>query len=91
MIDEIETAFDPIEAKLHAIDPPVDARESLLGVGHGNLQLPDVFAHLGDVGVDSPKHHQNETVGFNGHDAFAIAAYSAAIKVAPGWLARRVR
>ncbi len=98
MIDEIETPFDPIQAKFDTIDTPVDPSdahfhgpEPLLHIGHSNLEVAHVLNDPVQLGVYPTQHHEHKIVGFVSHDAVAIAPYSAAIKVAPGWLARRVR
>ncbi len=98
MIDKIETLLDPVQSNFDPINPTVDPGdahldrpEPLLDACHTYLEILNVFNDAIELRIHATQHHKNEIVGFGGHDAGAIRRYSAAIKVAPGWLARRLR
>jgi hypothetical protein len=91
MIDKIETAFDSLKSLFYAINSTVDAGQTLFNVRHAHLQILHVFNDAIELRIHAAEHYQNEIVGVVGHDAGAIRPYSAAIKVAPGTLARRPR
>jgi hypothetical protein len=91
LIDEIETAFDPVETLLYTINSTVYAGQTFFHVRHAHLQVLDVLDDTIQFCVHTAQDHQNEIVGIVGHDAGAIRPYSAAIKVAPGTFARRLR
>jgi hypothetical protein len=55
-VDQIETALDPFDTLIQAVDPTVDAGEAFLDRRHPDLEVLEVLGHALRALVDPAQH-----------------------------------